>query len=248
MVLKALSTAVLFVKLCFLYVFGNIAVHMPCLQKAIVKQMNRVASIVMPVDNYWHSLFSWSMMQTLWKYGQYEIHKSSKVGRIAPNPKLTFADLETSTQQETHLLDLVKGSRPLVVVFGSCTCPVVIANLDKMHSVQREFSDIADFVMIYVQEAHPDDGWMMKKNYEILRHKSIEERIEASKTLRSLLSEDITLYIDTIDNAASMAYSGCPNRILIIEGNVLTYQNGPGPTSYNFDDLRRSLQNLRQPM
>jgi hypothetical protein len=125
----------------------------------IIKRMNRKASIVMPVDNYWDTLFSWSLIQTLWKYGKYELNKSSKVGRVAPNPPLVAGE---KGQDVVHLLDLVKTPRPLVVVFGSCTCPVIIAKLEQMLDVHREFSDIADFVMIYVQEAHPDDGWRMK--------------------------------------------------------------------------------------
>jgi thiol-disulfide isomerase/thioredoxin len=121
--------------------------------------MNRKASIVMPIDNYWDTLFTWSLIQTLWKYGKYELNKSSKVGRVTPNPPLVAGE---NGQTEVHLLDLVKSSRPLVVVFGSCTCPVIIAKLKQMLDVHKEFADIADFVMIYVQEAHPDDGWRMK--------------------------------------------------------------------------------------
>ena len=164
MVLKAIPTTALFVKLCFLYLLGNIAVQIPCLKGFVVKQMNRVASIKMPIDNYWSSLFTWPMMKTLWKYGLYEIYKDSKVGQIAPNPKLIIADEEM--QQEVHLLDLAKPARPLVVVFGSCTCPVVIAKMDQVHDVHRDFSAVADFVFVYVQEAHPDDGWRMKVRLE----------------------------------------------------------------------------------
>ena len=196
----------------------------------------------MPVDNYWHTLFSWSLIQTLWKYGKYELNKTSKVGRVAPNPPLVAGE---KGQNVVRLLDLVKTPRPLVVVFGSCTCPVIIAKLEQMLDVQREFADIADFVMIYVQEAHPDDGWRMKNNYNIRFHRSIEDRIEASQTLRSLLPSTIPLYVDTIENKASTAYSGCPNRILVIDEDTLIYQNGPGPTWFDFDETKQCLQKYR---
>ena len=113
----------------------------------------------MPLENYYHTLFSWRLIQTLWKYGKYELNKTSKVGRVAPNPPLVAGE---KGQSVVHLLDLVKGSRPLVVVFGSCTCPVIIAKLDQMLDVHREFGNIADFIMIYVQEAHPYNGWKME--------------------------------------------------------------------------------------
>lgn len=159
MVCKVLSLVALFIELFLLYVVGNVVKHIPCVKRMIIKRMNRKASIVMPVDNYWHTLFSWSLIQTLWKYGKNELNKTSKVGCVAPNPPLVTGD---KGQTKVHLLDLVKNSRPLVVIFGSCTCPVIIAKLDQMLGVHREFADIADFVVIYVQEAHPDDGWRMK--------------------------------------------------------------------------------------
>lgn len=159
MACKGLSLTLLFIELFLLYVVGNVVKHIPCFRRMIIKKMNRKASIVMPVDNYWETLFSWSVIQTLWKYGKYEISKTSKVGCVAPNPVLVAGEKGGS---EVRLLDLVKGSRPMVVVFGSCTCPVIIAKLDQMLDVHREFADIADFMMIYVQEAHPDDGWRMK--------------------------------------------------------------------------------------
>ena len=156
---KAISFAILFVKLALLYVFGNILKNIPCIRKFIIKKMNRKASIVMPVDNYWNTLFSWNLIQTLWKYEKNELNRASKIGCTAPNPILIAG---TKGQSVVHLLDLVKPNRPLVVIFGSCTCPVIIAKLEQMLQVQREFEDIADFILVYVQEAHPQDGWRMK--------------------------------------------------------------------------------------
>ena len=86
----------------------------------------------------------------------------------------------------------------------------------------------------------------LQNNYEVERHELTEQRIEASENLRSLLSKDIPLYADTIEDEASIAYSACPNRILIIQGDVLTYQNGPGPTSFDFVDVRTNLQKFRE--
>lgn len=113
----------------------------------------------MPVDNYWNTLLSWNLIQTLWKYEKNELNRASKIGCTAPNPILIAG---TKVQSVVHLLDLVKPNRPLVVIFGSCTCPVIIAKLEQMLQVQREFEDIADFILVYVQEAHPQDGWRMK--------------------------------------------------------------------------------------
>ena len=49
----------------------------------------------------------------------------------------------------------------LVANFCSWTCPVFRARVKEFLNlgIVREFSDVADFLTVYVEEAHPSDGW-----------------------------------------------------------------------------------------
>ena len=87
-----------------------------------------------------------------------DLQKKAKTGKEAPNPSLVSAD----GQSRSHLLDFAKESRPLVVNFGSCTCPVFMQRLREFREIIAEFSDVADFLVIYISEAHPTDGWSFK--------------------------------------------------------------------------------------
>ena len=166
--IKFLQSVVLFLKCCLIFVVGNIMKPIPCMKPLIVKGMNHVASMVMPVGNYWDSLFKRPMMKTVWRCGLLEIFKTSVVGETAPNTKLIAVD----GGQEVRLLDLVHDSRLLIVILGSWSCPIFYARLNELRQIHTTYSSVADIVFVYVEEAHPTDGWCFKVGIHKLTNQS----------------------------------------------------------------------------
>lgn len=131
---------------------------LPCTKWIVVKLMLTIASITLPTEVYWNSLFTWPMFKSLRNAILRELQKSARIDHPAPNPTLV------STDGLTHcrLLNFCKGNRPLVVNFCSWTCPVFRAKVDEFLSTVQEFSDVADFLIVYIDEAHPSNGWAFK--------------------------------------------------------------------------------------
>ena len=48
--------------------------------------------------------------------------------------------------------------RPLILNFGSCTWPPFMANLIKFFALEKEFGQIANFALVYTEEAHPSES------------------------------------------------------------------------------------------
>ena len=81
----------------------------------------------------------------------------------------------------------------------------------------NEFSDRAEFYVVYIAEAHPDDEWQAKSNLQggvILRqHRSLTERSAAASSCAAALGLRIPMLVDGMDDPASKAFAAWPARI-----------------------------------
>ena len=106
------------------------------------------------------------------------------------------------------------------------------------------FSKVADFLMVYLEEAHPPQWWQRPNNYIINIHENIDERIAAARILEGL-GIGCLLVVDTIDNEANRAYGGQPERVCILESGILTYESQKGPFGFTMEEVDRRLTKLQ---
>lgn len=131
----------------------RIASSLPFLQDMIKKYNER--HFLVPYENFWPSWCSWDMLTTTLNIELSDLKKTARVGLAAPNCKLVSTE-----GQKCRVLDFMKGNRPLVLNFGSCTWPPFFIRLQNdFTKVVQDFGDVADFLVIYIREAHPSDGW-----------------------------------------------------------------------------------------
>ncbi len=87
--------------------------------------------------------------------------------------------------------------------------------------MHARYRDRAEFLTVYVSEAHPDDEWQMDSNRKdkivIKQPRAFTERREAAKILVERLHYDIPLAIDGMENRAEAAYAAWPERLYIVE-------------------------------
>lgn len=138
----------------------------PRAQWILSAMMDKIATIQMPHEDYMHSLFTWHMFTSMRSSILLELQKSSSRGNLAPDSQLISVD----GKSRRSLLSFCRGHRPLVVNFCSWTCPVFRARADEFLSIARELSDVADFLTVYTEEAHPCDGWAFKVSTVHIKH------------------------------------------------------------------------------
>src|SRR5262249_26422011 len=90
------------------------------------------------------------------------IHEGPKVGAAAPD-----FTLKTLDGKDTVRLSKVIGPKPVVLVFGNFTCGPFRALAAEVDALAKRYKDDATFVMVYVREAHPTDGWVMESNTKV---------------------------------------------------------------------------------
>ena len=105
------------------------------------------------------------------------------------------------------------------------------------------------FLVVYVKEAHPEDGWVIAENRRsgIAVHDptSHDERARVASACAVGLRLTIPTAIDGTDNAVTSAYGGWPDRLYLVgaDGRI-AYQGGPGPFGFKPGELDFAIRDL----
>ena len=92
--------------------------------------------------------------------------------------------------------------------------------------------------MVYIQEAHPSDGWELpvnlKENVVFANPKSLEERSAVAGLCVRKVGIEFPALLDDVQNSIETAYTAWPDRLYVIdrEGRI-AFKSAPGP--YGFD-------------
>ena len=100
--------------------------------------------------------------------------------------------------------------------------------------------------MVYIQEAHPTDGWQVPNNERdgvLAGHRTLSERRSAARTCAASLGLTAPILLDGMDNEADRAYGAWPERLYVIsrEGRI-AYKGGKGPYGFDPEELERFLE------
>ena len=135
-----------------------------------------------------------------------------KDGDMAPE----FSLKDTEGKQEVKLADL-KG-KPVVLIFGSCTCPPFVSSTQETDKLFKKYQGKAHFYLVYIREAHPTDGRAIAGNqFQVKSPTSVAERQAVAKQFAERLKVSIPILVDTIDDQVETSYSCWPNRMYILD-------------------------------
>ena len=118
-----------------------------------------------------------------------------------------------------------------------------------MERLYSRFKDRIEFFVVYVQEAHPTDGWQVESNIKddvfYRQHQSLDEREEAAQSCTIGLDISIPILVEEMDNAIDEAYGAAPERLYLIgkDGRV-AYHGGAGPHFFDLDELDEAIQDM----
>ena len=112
--------------------------------------------------------------------------------------------------------------------------------------MRKKYSDRANFVTLYIKEAHPLDEWQMDSNVTegvcYPQPTTSDQRIAIANDFVKRFSWEIPLLIDPIENPANAAYSGWPERFYIVdEAGTIVYKGKPGPFGYHPEEVEAWL-------
>jgi hypothetical protein len=166
---------------------------------------------------------------------------SLKVGDVAPN-----FSLATSDGRSTVSLSDFRDQKPVVLVFGSYSCPIFRRQFDGLKELSHRYRGEAEFFVVYIQEAHPADGHPLQENdresIRIGEHKTLEDRRQAAATCSAALGGGLPVLVDAMDNKLRQEYAAWPVRLYVIgQDGRIAYKGHATPERFTLAEMMGTL-------
>jgi hypothetical protein len=116
-----------------------------------------------------------------------------------------------------------------------------------MEAIYHRFRDQVAFFVVYVQEAHPTDGWQVDSNVQegvlYRQHQTFDEREAVAHACSLDLHMPLPILIEEMDNGIDEAYGAAPERLYVIDADGrVAYQGGAGPHFFDLDEWEQAIE------
>ena len=128
-----------------------------------------------------------------------------------------------------------------------------------LHDLYEEYRDRVQFLVIYMREAHPIDGWWLggglfglllkikgtKATKDVYDPKTMQDRKQVAARCELELKHGIPTLVDEMNDPVNRAYAAMPTRIYLIgiDGRVV-YAGGLGPWGFKSQELKTAIEGL----
>jgi Iodothyronine deiodinase len=103
------------------------------------------------------------------------------------------------------------------------------------------------FLVVYIREAHPEDGWVLAENRRadiaVNDSRTTAARVGLARACSARFELEIPVVADDIGDEVTRRYGGWPDRLYLIgrDGRI-AYQGSPGPFGFRPDELEAAIE------
>jgi len=109
------------------------------------------------------------------------------------------------------------------------------------------YRDQVEFLLVYVREAHPVEGWRVDINDRagivLPEAKDAEQKEQHADICVLKLDIRFTTIIDNMDNQVELDYAAWPDRLYLVgrDGRI-AWTGRPGPMGFRPRELERAIE------
>ena len=142
-------------------------------------------------------------------------------------------------------------SRPVVLVFGSYTCPKLRNSAGDLKRIAVQYHQQVDFRLVYISEAHAGGGsetqWQstinQKEGIDLPPAHNLAEKQEHAALCLRRLELPFAVAVDGMDAAAERAYQAWPSRLYLIgRDGTVAYQTRLGELDFHPDAVEGAIR------
>jgi len=169
-------------------------------------------------------------------------------GQTAPE----FQATKMGSNTQVGLRDL-RNDGPVLLVFGSYTCPNFRGAADTLNKLYPEYKDHIPFYLIYIREAHSTNDWASTRNQRegiVLEPAANmgERQDHATMCVRKLHIEFPTL-VDSMEGSAEKAYDAWPSKAFVVDKRgKIVFSTGLSEQDFHPSELEAALRKATTPL
>ncbi len=119
--------------------------------------------------------------------------------------------------------------------------------MGSLHQLSQKYAGRIDFLVVYIREAHPEDGWVVTMNrsedIKLDDPTTTDQRTDVAESCALRLDIKMPVVVDEIDDAVARAYGALPDRLYLIgRGGNVAFQGDPGPFGFQPTDLETAIE------
>jgi tetratricopeptide (TPR) repeat protein len=150
-------------------------------------------------------------------------------------------------------LDPKKLAKPVVVVFGSYTCPKLRGSAADLKRISEQFRGQVDFRLVYIREAHAEGGpeaqWQstinQKEGVSLPPARNLAEKREHADLCLRKLNLPFPAMVDGMDGSAEIAYKAWPSRLYVIgRDGLIAFNSRLGELDFQPAELEAALREI----
>ncbi|MGI9072379.1 MAG: tetratricopeptide repeat protein [Bryobacteraceae bacterium] len=154
---------------------------------------------------------------------------------------------------ERVTLSRLRQAGPVLLVFGSYTCPNFRAAAASLNALYTKYKGQLSFVLIYIREAHSTMDWQSTRNERegIVLHPATtmgQQQEHASMCVRKL-HIDFPALLDNMTGDAEKAYSAWPSRAYLVDSRGrIVFVSGLSELDFKPDQLESAIRTASTPV
>ena len=116
-----------------------------------------------------------------------------------------------------------------------------------MDEIKTKFEEHAEFLTVYIKEAHPEDEWQSTANEKqgvcYMQPQTLADRVLIANDFIKRFEYTMPLVVDPMENPAEDAFAAWPERLYVIgvDGRI-AYKGRKGPRGFDPDELEKWLE------
>lgn len=119
----------------------------------------------------------------------------------------------------------------------------------RLNEAFDSYKDRMHFYSIYINEAHPDDGWQIKVNLDAdiihAQPTTIEARAEIAEACQLDLRLKMPVLLGDIENEVDLSYAARPVRLFVMDKDgVIVHRSGVGPRDLNVEGALEAIEKI----